>query len=134
MVNVIQQRITLNAPPEALFDTYIDSKRHAAVIGDKVLISRKAGTTFSAFDGSLTGRNLLIVPNRMIVQSWRAKIWKKTDPDSILILQFNKVAGGGRIDLIHTNVPDHAYQVIKKGWLNYYWKPWKASLKRARRG
>ena len=39
----------------------------------------------------LSGSNLLIIPNHLIVQSWREKPWKKTDPDSILVLRFSKI-------------------------------------------
>ncbi|MGQ0810268.1 MAG: SRPBCC domain-containing protein [Nitrospiraceae bacterium] len=72
----------------------------------------------------------MINPKQMIVQSWRPKSWRKIDPDSILILQFSEVAGGGQIDLVHVNVPRHDFAVVKKGWPKYYWTPWKAHLKR----
>ena len=115
MASVIQQTVTFKASPQELFRTYLDSKKHAAVIGDKVSISRKVGAPFTAFDGSLRGKNLLILPNRLIVQSWRAKPWKTTDPDSILILQFSKAKPGGQIRLTHVNVPDHDHKTIKHG-------------------
>lgn len=130
MGNVIRQTVTFKASPQELFRTYLDSKRHAAVIGDRVSINQKVGAAFTAFDGSLRGKNLLIVPNRLIVQTWRAKPWKTTDPDSILVLQFSKAKIGGQIRLTHVNVPDHDYQTIKHGWPKYYWTPWKAYLKR----
>jgi hypothetical protein len=43
----------------------------------------------------------------MIVQSWRAKPWKKSDPDSILILFLHKADRGGQIELIHVGMPDY---------------------------
>jgi activator of HSP90 ATPase len=123
MAKTIRQTVTLTASPEALFETYLDSEKHAAVIGGKVSISRKAGATFTAFDGGLRGRNLLIIPKRMIVQSWRASTWKKSDPDSLLILQFSKAGAGGQVKLTHVNVPNHTCQIIKNGWPEHYWKP-----------
>ncbi len=51
MMNIILQRVSLQASPEALFDTYLDSKKHAAVIGRKVTIKRAVGARFVAFDG-----------------------------------------------------------------------------------
>ena len=129
MAKIIQQTVRFKASPEELFRTYLDSKKHAAVIGDRVSISRKVGGKFVAFDGMISGRNLLIVPKRLIVQSWRAKPWKKRDPDSILILLFSKAPGGGRIDLAHVNVPAYDHAGVTKGWHKYYWNPWKASLK-----
>ncbi len=133
MTRAIVQRIRLNAPPDALFDTYLDSKRHAAVTGRKVSITRKAGTRFQAFDGIIVGRTLLVVPKRLIVQAWRARHWKRKDLDSILILTFQKAPKGGQIDLMHVNVPRHDHAGVQKGWHLYYWKPWRAYLQRTRR-
>ena len=132
MAKIISQTVTLKAQPDALFRTYLDSHRHGAVIGRKVRIGKKAGARFVAFNGIITGRNLLIVPNRVIVQAWRSRHWRKTDPDSILVLTFLRARGGGQIRLVHVNVPSHDYAGVKKGWHAYYWKPWRAYLKRSR--
>ena len=90
MANVINQKVSFTASPEALFNIYLDSKKHGAAIDDTVTISRKVGGKFTAFGGMLCGRNLMIVLGRMVVQSWRSKSWKKKDLDSILVLLFSK--------------------------------------------
>lgn len=131
-MKTIHQKVTFRATPRELFTIYLDSKKHSAAIDDKVTISRKVGSTFAAFGGMLRGRNLLIVPDHMIVQSWRAKSWKKEDPDSILILLFSKAGRGGQIELTHVGIPQYDYLPIKKGWPKYYWTPWKAYLKNRR--
>ncbi|MCI0428190.1 MAG: SRPBCC domain-containing protein [Nitrospiraceae bacterium] len=128
MANIIHQTVSFTASPAALFNIYLDSKKHGAAIDDRVSIGRKAGARFTAFSGMLRGRNLVIVPNQMIVQSWRAKPWRKSDPDSILILLFHKVGRGGQIELIHVGMPDYDYLPIKRGWTKYYWIPWKKYL------
>jgi len=130
MAKTIQQTVKFGASPQRLFNIYMDSKRHGEAINSRASVSRKVGGKFSAFDGALAGRNLAIVPNRMIVQSWRGSNWKKTDPDSILILTFSKAPGGARVNLVHANLPDHAYTRIQKGWTTYYWNPWRAYLRR----
>ncbi len=129
MARTIQQAVTLEASPDELFDIYVDSKKHSAATGGKATIGRKVGTAYSAHDGYITGRTLAIVPGRMIVQSWRGSDWKESDLDSILILTFSTAAGGGRITLTHANLPDSQADGIKKGWTEYYWRPWKAYLK-----
>lgn len=132
MPRLIRQNRKLPASPKTLFNIYLDSKKHGAAIDDKVTVSRKVGSRFTAFEGMLRGKTLMIVPDRMIVQSWRAKSWRKGDPDSILILLFSKAGGGGRIELIQANVPDHAYANITKGWPEHYWKPWEQYLSKRR--
>ena len=128
MTPTIQQSVRLPASPKQLFDTYLDSKMHTAVTGGKARISRKAGAKFTACNGVLSGRNLLIVPGRMIVQAWRSVHFKRSDQDSILILEFSKAPEGGRIDLVHVNVPPQDHKGVEGGWPKYYWKPWKRHL------
>jgi activator of HSP90 ATPase len=65
----------------------------------------------------------------MIVKAWRASDWNESDLDSILIVNFSKTTGGGRIDLVHVGVPQHDHKGVTKGWPQYYWVPWKAYLK-----
>src|SRR5205814_6119675 len=90
MTKTIQQRVEFPVSPERLFEIYTDSKRHSAATGSPATVSKKVGGKFSAFGGMLSGRNLAVIPNQMIVQAWRGSHWKETDPDSILILKFSK--------------------------------------------
>jgi activator of HSP90 ATPase len=91
-------------------------------------VSRKAGGAFTAFGGELKGKNLLVIPNKMIVQTWRASGWKKSDPDSILVMpvQQNENRRAGRSG--HVNVPEHDHQGVTDGWEHYYWQPWRDHL------
>lgn len=128
MTRAIQQSIVLKASPEELFEAFLDSKKHSAATGMPTKASRRQGGSFSAFGGQISGRNLLIVPKRIIVQAWRASHWKVEDQDSILVLRFSEAPAGGRIDLVHVNVPEHDHKGVTEGWPKYYWKPWKAYL------
>ncbi len=128
MARAIQQSVKFRASPEMLYDIYMDSKKHSAATGAPARISRKVGGKFTAFAGAIGGKNLLILPKRMIVQAWRARHWKAADADSILILRFSKVPGGGRIDLVHAGIPAYDHRGVSEGWKKYYWKPWRACL------
>jgi activator of HSP90 ATPase len=128
MTEAIQQSVEFNAAPATLFEMYVDSRKHAKAAGAPAKVSRRAGATFTAFAGALRGKNLLIVPNKMIVQSWRSSAFKKTDADSILVITFNKIPSGCRVDLVHVNVPQHDHRGVTEGWKKYYWEPWRASL------
>ena len=129
MTKTIQQSIRFSASPAALFEMYLDSKKHSAATGGKAKLSRKAGGAFTAWNKMLRGRNLAIVPNKMIVQTWRSVNFKPGDADSILILEFSKGPGGGQVDLVHVNVPPQDQKGVTNGWPNYYWKPWRKYLK-----
>jgi activator of HSP90 ATPase len=127
---IIEQSIVLPASPAKLYAAYLDSREHSRFTGGPAKVSGKVGGKFTAFGGAIAGRNLVLVPNRMIVQAWRATHWPRTDPDSILILRFSNAPGGGRIDLVHVNVPEHDHLGVTKGWASYYWEPWKAYLRK----
>jgi activator of HSP90 ATPase len=131
MPRTIRQSVLLGAPPDALFDTYLDPRGHRAVTGGKVSVSARPGSRFSAFDGMITGQILEVLPKRLIVQRWRSCGWRTDDPDSILVLAFSpgRRAGTGRIDLVHIGVPAHDHDGVVKGWRSYYWRPWRAHLK-----
>jgi activator of HSP90 ATPase len=125
MTKTIQQSVRFKASPATLFEMYLDSKKRSAATGGKATLSRKVGRAFTAWNKMLRGRNLAIVRDRMIVQTWRSVNFKPGDADSILILEFSKAPGGGRIDLVHVNVPLQDHKGVTNGWPKYYWKPWK---------
>jgi activator of HSP90 ATPase len=118
----------LPAPPGQLFESYLDPVAHAEITGAMVSIGRSPGDHFNAFDGAIVGRILHVVPMRLIVQTWRATHWGTEDLDSILVLTFSEDPAGGRIDLVHVNVPEHDYEDVREGWEKYYWAPWRRYL------
>jgi uncharacterized protein YndB with AHSA1/START domain len=129
MPKTIQQTVTLPAPPEKLYEMYMNRKFHEALTGQPVTISRTAGSAFRAFGGMIRGKTLQAVPKHLIVQSWRAKGWKPEDLDSTLIISFWPDKAGGRVELTHVNVPEHDYDGVNEGWEKYYWTPWREYLK-----
>lgn len=129
MPETIQQKVKFNIPPEELFKIYMNSKKHSAACGHKTYVSKKVGDNFSV-PPYLFGKNLVIIPKKMIVQAWREHDWKKTDLDSILILSFSKVKGGGLIHLVHANLPDKIYKAIHRGWHIHYWNPWRNYIRK----
>lgn len=123
----IEQKATLAASAAELYHAYLSPKAHGEIIGDSVSIT--ASGAFRAFNGMLSGKILHRVPGKLIVQTWRSKGWKSSDPDSILVLRFIDTKKGGQILLSHTGVPKFDHKDIVKGWKRYYWRPWKAHLK-----
>lgn len=127
MTPIIQQSVRFRTTPQALFDLYMDSKKHIVSTGASARISRKVRGKFSAFGKMLEGKVLHVVPGKQIVQLWRATNWRKEDW-SILVLNFSRVAGGAQIDLVHLGVPPYDHKGVRKGWPKYYWRPWKKYL------
>jgi hypothetical protein len=107
---------------------YIDPAKHAAITGAPVTISAEPGSPFRAFNGALTGAMLQIIPQRLVIQSWRSTKFNDGDPDSTLILAFTPEGTNGRIDLVHLDVPAHNYHGVVEGWETHYWGPWRRYL------
>jgi uncharacterized protein YndB with AHSA1/START domain len=128
MPKTIIQAAILPAPPDRLFDMYLDPVAHAAFTGAPVTIGDCPGAPFKAFDDMITGTILHVVPKRLIVQSWRAAHWAAEDVDSTLILTFLPDEKGGRVELVHVNVADGDFGGVSQGWQEYYWAPWRKYL------
>lgn len=116
-----------NVTAHDLYRTYMSSREHSAAINAPASISPEIGGSFKIFgDDGLSGRNLAIVPDKLVVQAWRARAWLQDDPDSTLILMFEDGVSGASIQLVHANVPAHAYQRVNpEAWNRTYWQRWK---------
>ena len=126
MAKTLTQKIVFKGIPAAtLYKTYIDAKEHSKATGMPVTIQAKEGSKFKSDDGYITGKNFQLVKNKLIVQSWRASDWDKSDIDSTFILSFEQKGNDGIVHMVHANVPDQHFAGLKDGWNIYYWKPWK---------
>ena len=128
MARTITMAINLPASAARLYRMYLDPKRHSAFTGAPVKIAARAGAKFEAFNGALTGVILQVIPNRLIVQSWRSTNFGRRDIDSTLVLSFWPDKGGSRIELMHVNVADGDFADVSAGWSKYYWVPWRDYL------
>jgi activator of HSP90 ATPase len=131
MNKAIEQTIQFNRTTAAeLFDILLTPEKHSAIHGGvKTKISKQEGDTFSLLDGELIGKNLMIVPNRMIVQAWRGNVWEEKDLDSILTLIFTDTKGGAQIRMVHAFTPNQ----FRELWDEIYWQPIKRYLTNQRK-
>src|SRR5215212_4337986 len=130
MPKTIYQKIVFkNANPKDLYDLYMDAKKHSTATGAPAKISAKEGEGYSAHNGYISGKNLQLVKNKLIVQTWRAQSWEKADVDSTFIIFLEEKGKDVVLHATHANIPDKYVESITKGWHNHYWKPWKKYLK-----
>jgi activator of HSP90 ATPase len=126
---IVQKILFKNTTPKALYNFYMDAKQHAMMSGGApTTITAKEGAKYSVHGGYISGKNLLLVKDKLIVQTWRAKGWEEIDADSIFTIHLE--AKGNDVELLatHANVPDKHAGSISKGWHSHYWKPWKQHL------
>lgn len=128
MSKTFQQSVEFaNVTAHDLYRTYMNSSEHSAAINAPASISLEIGGAFKIFgDNGLSGRNLAIIPDRLVVQAWRGQVWKPEDVDSTLILMFEDRPSGAYIHLAHLEIPDHAHQLVNPdAWNRMYWQRWK---------
>lgn len=124
----IKQAPSLPAPPQVVFDAWLDSKLHGAMIGGSAKIDARVGGKFSIWDDYATGVNLEIDPSKLrIVQSWRdnSTDWPK-DHFSKITLEFTAEGAdpaGTRLRFWHSGIPEKHAASIAQGWKDYYWEP-----------
>jgi activator of HSP90 ATPase len=127
MSTLIQQTIVFKASPHDVYEALMDAAKHAAFSGDAASISREVGGEFMAYGGYISGKNLELVPDRKIVQSWRAVDWPE-NYYSTVTFEFTAVPEGTRLDFSHKDVPEGEEAEFEQGWIDNYWMPMKTML------
>ena len=125
----VRQSVTFKATPHEVYEVLMDSKKHAALTGSQVHLSRNVGDKFSIYGGDIQGVNLELVPDRRIVQSWRYSDWPEGHYSRALF-SLKEVPGGTRLTFTQTGVPAELYDDISRGWRDYYWTPMKELLQK----
>jgi uncharacterized protein YndB with AHSA1/START domain len=130
MARTIEQVVTFKAPPARVYQTYLNAREHGAACGwGRVKMTPKVGGRMQVAP-HISGTFLWLVPGRVIAQTWRGADWKASETDSLLLLTLERTRGGCRMKMVHANVPDAHARSITAGWRQYYWKPWKAHLRK----
>ncbi len=125
----ISQKASFKATPHDVYELLMDSRKHSQFAGGKCIISRKTGGKISISDGYITGENLQLVPDRKIVQLWKAEedCW----PDghySTVIFSLAASKNGTVLTFTQTGVPLECGDRFDSGWRDYYWRPMKEML------
>ncbi|KKL60869.1 hypothetical protein LCGC14_2200990, partial [marine sediment metagenome] len=70
---IIEQEIVIKTTPHEIYEAFMDSKIHSKFTEGKAKISREIGGSYSVFEGDLTGKNVELIPDKKIVQTWRSE-------------------------------------------------------------
>lgn len=74
-VTTIRQKIIIPAAPNAVYEAFMDAKKHSAFTGSKATSDARAGGKFTAWDGYISGKNLELEKGKRIVQEWKTTEW-----------------------------------------------------------
>lgn len=113
------------APAEKIYAAWLDSEAHTRMTGGEAHVSAEVGGEFTAWDGYIQGKNLALEPGRRILQAWRTVDFADEDENSFLEVIFEPEAGGTRVRLHHSNLPDEDGSSYEQGWVLNYFEPMK---------
>ena len=108
----IKRYYTLNASPEDVYNALTNKRILDIWTGESAEMQPVVGAEFSLWGGSITGVNLEIEENKKIVQQW----FFGEGEESIVTLKFHQHKKGCSVELLHTNIPDDAFENISSGW------------------
>lgn len=123
----LHQTIVFKATAHDIYEALMDSKKHSAFTDSQAAISRRIGGSFKTYDGYATGKNLELIPDKKIVQTWRATDWPKDHYSTVTFL-FSEKGGKTTLEFTQTEIPAEAYPEIQQGWQEWYWDRLKASF------
>ena len=123
----IKQGGVFPGPPHEVYELWMDSEKHAVFTKGETKMSRKVGGEFVTFDGWATGKNIELIPDKKIVQTWRGEDWPEGHY-STLTLKLVAAKSGTKFMFTQENVPSTVSKDVAKGWKQYYWEPMKKAL------
>jgi activator of HSP90 ATPase len=85
--------------------------------GEEAVMSTRAGEEFSLYSGDISGKNLQFEQDRKIIQEWY--FGEQKEP-SIVTITLAPDKYFTRIELLHTNIPDEAFEDMNEGWDESY--------------
>jgi uncharacterized protein YndB with AHSA1/START domain len=127
----IKQVTIIDASPAAVYEAYVDPKKHAAFTGDSATGTTKVGGKFAAGNGYISGKYLELEKGRRILHEWTTTEWPKGYPPSLVELILKPKGEKTELTMIHTKVPAEQAADYAQGWQEYYWDPMKRYFKKS---
>lgn len=126
MYKDFKTRIKVKAEMEDAFAAFINPFTIELWSGYPAVMSKEPGSEFSLWEGDIVGRVLEVEDQQKIVQEWY--FGEQTEPSVVTLKFFPQSGSKVQIDLVHTNIPEEAYDDIVEGWNDYYLGAIKAFL------
>ncbi|KPK80748.1 MAG: ATPase [Bacteroides sp. SM23_62_1] len=123
----IRRVFHIKAKPDEIYNALTNPLSIELWTGYSAVMETKAGTEFSIWEGDIHGKNVEFIVNKKIIQEWY--FGNQKNP-SIVTIELFGMKGGTKIELIHINVPDEAFNNIDYGWKEYYFGALKRYLEK----
>ena len=118
----VHQEHDFAAGPERVYEALLDQRQFAAFSEAPAEIERVPGGSFTLVRGRVTGRNIELIPNQLIVQAWRVVPWE-AGIYSIVRFKLCAKGNGTRLVLDHSGFPPEDLVARGRGWRRVYFDP-----------
>jgi uncharacterized protein YndB with AHSA1/START domain len=115
----------IQASPNSIYAAWLDERRHGAFTGGRATVEPWVGGRHTAWDGYIEGILVELDTGRKIVMTWRTTEFPEDAPDSSVEVHLEPVAGGTKVTIAHTQIPDGQGAQYKDGWRTHYLDPMK---------
>jgi len=109
----------IKAEPQDVFTALTNPFTIELWSGEKAIMNAKEGEEFSLWDGDIIGKNIEVIENEKLVQQWYFGE-EDTQESSIVNIRIWPKNSSCSVELLHTNIPDEAYDNIVEGWNDAY--------------
>ena len=110
----LKRYYTLHADPKDVYNALTNQKMIEIWTGENAVMTAEPNSEFSLWDGSISGVNLEFEPGKKIVQQWF--FGEEEKEASIVTIKLHPDKKGTSVELLHTNIPDEAFENISDGW------------------
>lgn len=108
---------SIQADPEVLYKALTTAATIQLWAGEDAEMSTEVGSEFSLWEGSIVGKNLEFIENKMIKQQW---YFDGQEQESIVTIKIHPDGEASSVELRHSNIPDEVYDDIVEGWNENY--------------
>jgi len=118
-------RVTTTIPvaPTTLYFAWIDSDHHSAMTGGTAKFDPTVGAKFTAWNGYISGKLVILDLGRRIVMSWRTTDFPRDASDSRVEVHFEALGPSTRVLILHTEVPEGQSEKVRSYWNDKYFGP-----------
>lgn len=115
-MSAIDLTTLVNAPPEKVWDTWMDARRLEGLLGPVVTMEPRVGGQFSLWEGSVRGEFVFLRRGELIVMTWRTEDFDYSDPDSRLEMSLKAVPQGTVVRVVQDQIPARLKNQFIMAW------------------
>ena len=115
----------IQASPNAIYTAWLDERKHSAITGGRATVEPWVGGRHTAWDGAVDAVFVELDTGRRLVMTWRSASFPKDAYDSRVEVSLEPVAGGTKVTVAHSGIPQGLTEDCKREWRNHYLEPLK---------